>query len=83
MKNRWERTRLGTESPILLGDDQDTHLRGETMRTHTKSRDGATNRLSSQNLNSILKLNKIESVGRKRNLEGTNMHDYTYMRFLN
>ena len=23
------------ESPLLLGDDQDTHLRGETMRTHT------------------------------------------------
>lgn len=25
----------------------------------------------------------MESVGRKRNLERTNMHDYTYMRFLN
>ena len=53
------------------------------MRTHTKSRDGAINRLSSQNSDSILKVNKMESVGRKRSLERTNMHDYTYMRFLN
>ena len=74
---------MGTENPILLGDDLDTHLRGETMRTNPKSRDGAINRLSSQNSNSILKLNKMESVGRKRNSERTNMHDYTYMRFLN